>query len=102
MFFYVSTFASTLLRSGVQVPGCTEIGPDDLLLLSCIVCDAPPLASTMSVLWQVCEVHSSNYTETEYYCGFIGTTNFLMKLIPDDLSPLVAVWKAFSRLWTAT
>ncbi|CAM9302016.1 unnamed protein product [Ectocarpus sp. 6 AP-2014] len=36
-----------------QVPGCTDIGPDDLLLLSCIVCDSPPLASTMSVMWQV-------------------------------------------------
>eukprot|EP00752_Nemacystus_decipiens_P007795 g6962.t1 len=36
-----------------KVPGCNKIGVDGLLSLDCIGCEAPPLASSMSVLWQI-------------------------------------------------
>lgn len=43
-----------LFLPDAKVAGCAEIGPDGMLLLDCIDCDQPPLASAMSVLWQVC------------------------------------------------
>ena len=40
--------------------GCDDIGPDDLLSLDCIECEAPPLSSELSVLWQVRDVPVSD------------------------------------------
>lgn len=46
--------------SAWKVEGCDDIGPDDLLSLDCIECEAPPLSSELSVLWQVRDVPVSD------------------------------------------